>query len=428
MKKLISVLLFTVMLSSCGCGEKDNNSSKTEEPETTTAESTTETDTEPTTEKETEYIPEDYVHGSEGYYNIADEYPDLKMRPQDAENCWVFAAGASMETAYFKKNNATVSIEPSELADLVYSDEKEEGFFIANGKSPSDIGGWQWMVTETLSNGFGEYTLDSSVILDPDDCEAIKENIKNRGAVIVGSLDNDLKQNTYYGYYTMNDTSGDIFDHDITIIGWDDHFPKQYFREKASVDGAWICYNSASPSKGFYYVSYCTPFDNAISQSVTDKYTEVLSYDAGNEQDKRIATGSETTTANVFHKRGKLAAVGTYNDFDNQKIKIEIYDSTFTNLLYSQKNELKYHGYHTIELDTPIEVSDYAVAVTYSDGAPVEGETIDYGILNYVTKSESGQSFVKLDTWYDLCESDISEKLNIDYKPGNCCIKALYID
>jgi hypothetical protein len=87
---------------------------------------------------------------------------------------------------------------------------------------------------------------------------------------------------------------------------------------------------------------------------------------------------------------------------------------------------LDYRGYHTITLDEPINVSDYAIAITYSEGAPVEGETEDYGELDYVTTSDAGQSFVKLDKWRDLTEEGIEKELGTDYKPGNCCIKALY--
>ena len=99
---------------------------------------------------------------------------------------------------------------------------------------------------------------------------------------------------------------------------------------------------------------------------------------------------------------------------------------SFTNLLYTKQATLDYHGYHTIKLDEPVDVTDYAVAITYSEGAPVEGEAIDYGDIDYVTKAEAGQSFIKLNEWRDLTEEGIEEELGIDFKPGNCCIKALY--
>ncbi|MBP3747826.1 MAG: hypothetical protein J6I47_10295 [Ruminococcus sp.] len=172
---------------------------------------------------------------------------------------------------------------------------------------------------------------------------------------------------------------------------------------------------------------------SAILSLYTDKYSDVIGYDAGNEQDKFIKTGDSTKVANVFHKAGKLAAVGTYNDFDEQDIKIEVYDSTFTNLLYSQDAVLDYHGYHTVVLDTPVDVTDCAVAITYSKGAPVEGETIDNDMGSYKTSIETDQSYVQISCiddqisdWKDLTSSGIKQFLNIDFEPGNCCIKALY--
>lgn len=73
------------------------------------------------------------------------------------------------------------------------------------------------------------------------------------------------------------------------------------------------------------------------------------------------------------------------------------------------------------------------MAITYSKGAPVEGENIDYGDIDYKTVSESGQSFVRVscsdDTvndWKDLTSSGIKEYLNVDFEPNNCCIKVLY--
>jgi hypothetical protein len=311
------------------------------------------------------------------------------------------------------------------------------------------------MVTETLSNGFGDLTLDSSVILDTDDREAIKEILHTHGSVSIGVNDTDEDYKGWRGgYYTFN-YSEKNFDHAITIVGYDDHFPKEYFNIPAAEDGAWITYNSQYTS-GYQYLSYCAPIDYAIAHSVTDEYSEVIGYDAGNEDDRFIRTGDPTTTANVFHKAGKLAAVGTYNDFDEQDIKIEIYDSSFTDLLYSQDAVLGYHGYHTVVLDTPVDVTDFAVAITYSKGAPVEGETIETFIGSYRTSIEKGQSFVLVDgKWKDMTDSDIKTVLETDigqpiqlsengelkdyltdseikamsdpdFEPGNCCIKALY--
>ena len=425
MKKLtISLIFLSSLIAMNSCGDKKNATSSDNIPPSTTSETTTEpiiTETEPTSS-----APKDYIHGEDGYFNLLDNLTEIEMKSQQGGTCWLYSGANSMETNYALKNGSYITIDPLELLEYTYGKGREEGFLPDEGINAKEVGGWQWIITETLSRGFGNLTEDSAIILDASDREKIKETIRTRGSVSIGVNDTDNKYKGLHGkYYTLNYDKKE-YDHDVTIVGYDDHFPKDYFNIPASEDGAWITYNSSLGSAGYYYISYSAPLEYAISHSITDKYTEVLAYDAGNEDDKFVKTGDFTTTANVFHKPGTLAAVGTYNDFDDQEIKIEVYDTSFTNLLYSQDAQLEYHGYQTIDLDTPIEVTDYAIAITYSKGAPVEGETIDYGYIDYITKSENGQSFIKLDTWRDLTESGIESKLGIDCKPGNCCIKALY--
>ncbi len=458
MKKIL-ILSFIIagMFFIVSCA--DNHSSENENTAETTVKTTALTEAataEATTEKKKEY---DYVHGEDGYYNIADEMTEFEMKSQRYGTCWLYAASASMETSYFKKNGSYISIDPFHLLDIVYLDEKKEGIFIKEGTDAKEVGGFQWVVTERLSSGFDDLVLDSSVILDVNDREAIKENIRTRGGVAVGVFDNDNSKIGKFGAYrTINYHEDSNFDHAITIIGYDDYFPKEYFKEPASEDGAWITYNSNNTAS-FYYVSYDAPLEQGISHSVTDQYGEVLSYDAGDShslislytpyaealgldtsglESRYVKTEGDTKTANVFHKSGKLAAVGTYNDFDEQDIKIEIYDAGIQNLLYSQDATLGYRGYHTIELDTPVDVIDYAIVVTYTKGAPVEGESIDFGqfddkalsefgCFEYKTVSGKGQSFVYIDhNWKDMTDSDIKDVLKVDFEPNNCCIKAIY--
>ena len=93
-----------------------------------------------------------------------------------------------------EKNGLKVVLDLHKTAGFSFDTcEKEEGFFPKEGFSGKNIGGWQWMVTDTLSNGFGELTIDSSVIHDIDDREAIKENLRTRGGVSIGVNDTENK-------------------------------------------------------------------------------------------------------------------------------------------------------------------------------------------------------------------------------------------
>ena len=370
----------------------------------------------------------DYEHGTDGYYNIMDELKLFEMKTQQAGTCWLYAGRASMQTSYEKQTGKELKMEIYDMLDAVYGAGKQEGFFVKSGVDKGELGGWQWMITDTLSRGYKDgITLEGSVIIDPADREAIKNAIKTRGGIAAEVCDKNVGRKYFGKYLTVNYAESDSYDHDLTLIGWDDHFPKDYFADPAKQDGAWIAYNSNIGSH-FYYISYDSPFGYTISHTVSDKYSQVLSYDAGNEMDRYVKTGGSTKAANDFHNAGKLAAVGTFNDFDKQSIKIEIMSADLKNVLYTQDAVLDYHGCHTVELTKPVEVSDFAVVVTYEKGAPVEGESIENGEGMYKTVSEKGQSFVFAGgTWKDLSDADAKTVLKTDFAPGNACIKALFV-
>ena len=465
-KLLITSIMISGILSLCGCGNtsssNSNSSTATTSTTTTSSEDTSEaaaTTTTASSYNSSRIFTYNYVHGDEGYFNLLNDMPEFRKKAQSGGSCWAYAAAASMETSYFLKNGKNIEIDPMRIIDTVWNQNKSEGFIKKVDTANADMGGWQWMVTQTLSNKMDGITLDSAKILTDTGKDAIKEAVQTRGGIVVSVPDDEEKIDWFGEYYTMNDPKNENVDHAVTIIGWDDSFPKNYFSEKASQNGAWIAYNSAAGIMGsYYYISYDTPLKDVVSFTAADKFSEVLSYDAGNEQDKYITRGDATTVANVFHKAGKLAAIGTYNDFDAQDIKIDIYDAGFKTLLYTQDATLSYHGYQTVDLNTILSVNDYAVIITYTKGAPVEGQTIDYDTSDYVTVSDKGQSFVFLGDWKnkasifheveipegaeeapqvdhtydyikdmkDMSDDDIKEALGIDFEPHNCCIKALY--
>ena len=455
-----SVLLAAALLlggcsdTSSSQGGKDSSEQETSAAQTTTtAESGTSSAATTTTAAVRKY---DYVHGTDGYYNLLDECKQFEMNTQQAGTCWLYAARASMQTSYEKQTGKKLNMEIYDMLQAVYGDEKQEGFFIGSSISKLDLGGYQQYVTDSLSNGFKDgITLDSSVIMDPTDREAIKNAVRTRGGVAV-AIDAQNSGAAIFGdYATANYKKAVKYDHAVTVVGWDDHFPKDYFRVPAEQDGAWIIYNS-NLGKMLQYISYCSPLEFAISHTVSEDYSEVLSFDAGNVMSGHITTGGSTKAANVFHKKGKLAAVGTFNVFDKQDIKIEIMSADFKNVLYTQYAKLDYQGYHTIKLSTPVDVEDFAVAITYSKGAPVESESFGNDAASYKTKIEKGQSFVFAGgKWKDMTDSDIKSVVKTDkgqsfldsdngawkdyitdsaaeelkkkdFTPGNCCIKALF--
>lgn len=405
-KYIIGLFIIVGMLNLYGCGVEEQNA------ETNVS------------------VEEKHVHGEEGYFSLIDEGFGTTVKSQVGGTCWVNAASTSMESSYKRMNGETIDIDPMEILNSVHGGNKREGYFIKEGINGTELGGWAWQITETLSNGFGEYVLVESADYSAATIDEMKEAIRNYGGMNVAVNDNTLKKGFNGGYMTMNDPDSDYFDHEVVLVGWDDNFPKEYFKKEASQDGAWLAQNSLSEAwgnDGYYWISYDTPFREQTVFVLSKQYASVLSYDGGKENS--IQTGLETVVGNVFHKEGKLAAIGTYTTKEEQDITIEIRDVNMKEVIYTQEVCFETPGYHVVPLNEKLDVSEYAVVIHYKGAAPVEGESWSDTFLDYSVGANSGESYVLIDgKWKDLSDADISEVLGVDFIPNNCCIKALYVE
>ena len=179
----------------------------------------------------------------------------------------------------------------------------------------------------------------------------------------------------------------------------------------------------------YYYVSYDTPFDQVYDRpcfmSVSDEYGKILTHDSGR-WTENLAGEGRTTTANVFKEEGTLVAVGTFIPRDDSDLTIQIMTPDLKEVLYSGEFHADYAGYRVFPLDEPMELTEYAIAVMYPDGAPVEGETIEEEEWFYVEAfSNEGESFILVgDEWLDLSHESTWDK--IGFTTNNACIRALY--
>lgn len=445
MKRTVSILLaLSVVMSLSACGNRSQNN---ESPAGTAAAKTEATSAEieaPAGEENSAEevkavpAPEDYVPDPEGYYNLLDEGYEFSTDRQKGGTCWIYSAVACMESNYAMKFGKPLEMSHTHVLDVCYlkktdDENPAEGYYMAEGFDRNNLGGWPWIVVESMANGCDGIVLDDVHIDHSRDRDEIKADIKKYGAASIGTCDTAKAKKAMFGpYRTMNLPDPDEFDHQITIIGWDDNFPKEYFEIQPEENGAWITYDSLVPTEK-YYLSYETPIDYGLGLyyfSVTDKYSEVESYNATHQRGISIKTGEPVKVANVYHKKGILGAVGTFNDMGEQDITIEIYDSDFKNVLYTQQAKLNDSEYQLIELDEPLEVEDYAVAITYSLSAPVEGGKFQAnGELKHVLRIEPGQSYFYIadkDEWKDMADEDINDYTNTTYKCRNACIKAVY--
>ncbi|WP_296894477.1 C1 family peptidase [uncultured Methanobrevibacter sp.] len=185
---------------------------------------------------------------------------------------------------------------------------------------------------------------------------------------------------TYAQY--VNDSSVQP-NHDVSIVGWDDNFPKEKFLITPPGDGAWIVKNSWGTDygeNGFLYVSY---YDqsllkslNVISYASSIIIENTVLYNKNYQYDMFWGTdfvGNGTVKyMNVFEALDDdlIAGVGTYFNQSGINYKVEIYVNDVLKL--TQDGVSPYYGYHTIKLDSyiPIKKGDVFKAVITSNGMP----------------------------------------------------------
>lgn len=109
-----------------------------------------------------------------------------------------------------------------------------------------------------------EASIDSFFYVDTTSKNNIKSIVADYGFVYASMIVNeDYFDDIYVNYYCPDKALAEDggFGHDVLVIGWDDNYSKDNFKEeeRPETDGAWICLNSwgeDEDSDGYIYVSY----------------------------------------------------------------------------------------------------------------------------------------------------------------------------
>ena len=104
------------------------------------------------------------------------------------------------------------------------------------------------IATETLAYGNRVATVTEMVEMDRNEHDEIKRAVLKYGAVATGHNSNSRDYNGEYKSYYSPD--GGSTNHAITIVGWDDEFPRENFNKKAPGDGAWLIRDSGGMGRG----------------------------------------------------------------------------------------------------------------------------------------------------------------------------------
>lgn len=277
---------------------------------------------------------------------------------------------------------------------------------------------------------------------DASDNKKIKEAVKKYGAVYTTMYydpDNQYYDPAHYSYYNPSVEEGG---HAVTIVGWQDAFDKNNFREIPPGNGAFIVRNSWGPhwgESGYFYVSYYDPYFAASGLNAAFKklesasnYKEIYEYDpSGCTTCLGYPPSNEAWFANIFKARSNtpLKAVSFYAFGVTSRYKIYIYtDVDGSNprsgtLVRKKSGRLTSMGYYTIRFKkVPLEPEErFSVVVKLETSGweyPVAVETPINGYTKNL-KAGKGQSFISHygDEWLDLTKIR-------SYKKTNVCLKA----
>lgn len=320
---------------------------------------------------------------------------------------------------------------------------------------------------------------------------AVKNWIMENGAISVGfcadySSPDDLESGVtseYYNWehsaqYNPDSTSAN---HEVTIVGWDDSYPKENFSITPPGDGAWIVKNSWSDvwgENGYFYLSYydttvreyegylADVADSAGYYSYDNNYQydymgmgSMLNSSAETESIEKLGEINDSVSvANIFQAEGRetLRAVGVTDTRawgESVEVVTEIYrlkdgsDPVNGELVSEQTDRIDNLLYTVVELDEPVELEEgeyfsvvqtmrlltpgsetFLIPLEFGSEAPIYVQGYDAAssyYLNHTVLCGEGQSYIYFSTeegkdpeWTDLGSEEAKEYFSIPLDDG----------
>ncbi|MCR5590991.1 MAG: InlB B-repeat-containing protein [Lachnospiraceae bacterium] len=269
-----------------------------------------------------------------------------------------------------------------------------------------------------------------------NDRDGVKQLIKDYGAVTVSywaydESDEDQQppfgedavySSTYNSYYMPLSFDSN---HAVSIIGWDDDFPKEHFayETKPDYDGAWLIRNSwvsgnsidssgntSGRNANYYSYFWLSYYDKSITENSCfaiemeplDRHDHNYQYDGAMTS---AWWSGPTKWANIFTAGSDsevLEAVYFATHSANFEYSIDIYtDVEGSNpmsgipAVQGQSGSIQYAGGHTIDLRTPVELSageKFSVIITVPNTVKMDQEYSSSGYYLTSAHTESGRS------------------------------------
>ena len=388
--------------------------------------------------------------------------------------CWAFSAVGLGELSIAKQENISLDLSERHLTFFTYNtvmdplggtagDKNEVNI---SGKTYLTLGGnlaystqalatWQGFALEErfpyrdatqpieVANAYGNNAahLQNAFFINLSMNTSIaKEMIMKYGGMGISFYADGSDNSSFYNsnknaYYCSENKDAN---HEVIVVGWDDNFSKDNFKNTPPGNGAWLIRNSWGTNgdclEGYFWISY---YDMSLSKvgfvyDVVSKDSDRY-YDHNYLYDGSIEYGSvycwnSITGANIFtskfdNEQLKAVSFGTY--YTNDEYQISIYKNLrdMTNpesgdLVATISGATTCEGIYTIPLAVDNYVTlqkddTYSVVVklshdrSYSALLTEKEELVEEGMeedswVNCTVKAEAGQSFIFLqNTWRD---------------------------
>lgn len=384
------------------------------------------------------------------YYFNNNIYSHIENQ-SNSNNCWAFAAISTLESNILKINQSLIYDFSENNMKNIMSSSSNYGLssISVNG------GGYDRMAIGYLTSWLGPvlesddpYNLNSintnlfnsnihvqNVLFNVhNNTNIIKKAIFNYGAVSLSYIHNKLYYNeTFKSFYSPTNSSG--IGHSISIIGWDDNFPKEHFNNVAPQNGAFICKNSDGENfgnNGLFYMSYYEYY--LKNQRNLGTYTFILNdttnYNRNYQYDiaplYQLSNSNNIWFKNNYVSEGNdlLTAVATYFEDVNINYSIEIFVNNESKL--NQSGVIENMGYYTILLNNqiPLNIGDnFTVAIKLSKNYNFVKFKICPDIQLTSVHHPNHVSFFSYNgnNWYDLTTYSVNSTR------GVACIKAFTV-
>lgn len=296
---------------------------------------------------------------------------------------------------------------------------------------------------------------------DVDAVNVIKQMIQKYGGAAINFYWNSQYYNSsnYSYYFPLNSSQAN--NHSVTIVGWDDNWPKENFNEahRPENDGAWIVKNSYGEEwgdGGYFYLSYEDSTVNSANTSANRARAYIFDFELADNYDYNYQYDGSAGAFNATNSGSALTRVDSggaiANVFSVQDLKtghtetlkavsFALFDTAVSYEIQIYKNlvdmanptsgtpqleepvtgSTSYAGYYTIPLNQEIllqEGENFSVVITLRKES---GEQVNFFVdktyqngswISFVNKVEEGESFRLLSNgWEDMAAQGMTARI-----------------